>query len=88
LGDWVDIEQEYSPSITSDGGIGCVYGLHTEACGETLQARTIALDVHYIIDNRKERGVDLKRCMLIPMPCKADKVSLRTRKKKEAAIVH
>ncbi len=81
VGDWVDIEQDYSTGITSDGGIGCVYGLHTEQYGEPLQARTVALDVHYIIDNRKERGVDLKRCVVIPMPYKADKVSLRMRKK-------
>ncbi len=29
-----------------------------------------------------------KRCVVIPMPYKADKVSLRTREKKEAAKVH
>jgi hypothetical protein len=88
VGDWVDIEEDYSPGLISDGGIGCVYGLHTEAYGETLQARTIALDVHYIIDNRKERGVDIKRCVVIPMPYKTDKVSLRARKKKESTVVH
>ncbi len=43
--------------------------------------RAIALDVHYIIFNRKERGVSLHRCVLvIPMPFKAATVSLRTRK--------
>ncbi len=62
VGDWVDIEQDYSPGIISDGGISCVCGLHTEAHGQTLHARTIALDVHYIIDNRKERGVDKALC--------------------------
>ncbi len=32
VGDWVEAEQDYSPSICSDGGVGCVLGLHTEAC--------------------------------------------------------
>jgi hypothetical protein len=36
--------------------------------------------VHYIVDNRKERRVLLKRCVVIPMPYKSKKVVLRTRK--------
>ncbi len=40
--------------------------------------RTIAVNVHYIVDNRKERGVLLKRCVVIPMPFKSTKVQLST----------
>jgi hypothetical protein len=55
VGDWVDVESDYSPGLNSDGGIGCVFGLHTECIVDQLVPRTIALDVHYIIFNRKER---------------------------------
>ncbi len=56
-------------------------GLHEEPHGmEGVSRITIAVDVHYIVDNRKECGVLLKRCVVIPMPFKSDKVILRTRK--------
>jgi hypothetical protein len=77
VGDWVDVESDYSPGLNSDGGIGCVLGLHTESIEDQLVPRTIALDVHYIIFNII--GVPLHRCVVIPMPFKAAKVSLRTR---------
>jgi hypothetical protein len=68
VGDWVDVESDYSPGLNSDGGVGCVFGLHTECLVDQLVPRTIALDVHYIIFNRKERGVSLHRCVVLPMP--------------------
>ena len=80
VGDWIEAESDYSKGIISDGGIGCVFGLHEETYGVEGQLRTIAVDVHYIVDNRKERGVLLKRCVVIPMPFKSAKVQLRTRK--------
>ncbi len=55
--DWVDVKSDYSPGLTSDGGIGCVYGLHAETVLGAIVPRTYALDVHYVIFNRKERGV-------------------------------
>jgi hypothetical protein len=33
VGDWVEVEPDYSSGICSDGGVGCVLGLHTEQCG-------------------------------------------------------
>jgi hypothetical protein len=74
--DWIDAESDYSVAITSDGGIGCVFGLHEELHGVEGVQRTVAVDVHYIVDNRKERRVLLKRCVVIPMPYKSDKVVL------------
>ncbi len=79
VGDWVEVESDYTPGINSDGGIGCILGLHTELGGPELSTRTVGLDIHYIIFNRKECGVQLKRCVVIPMPFKADKATLRTR---------
>ncbi len=32
IGDWVEVEPDYSPSICSDDCIGCVLGLHNEPC--------------------------------------------------------
>jgi hypothetical protein len=68
VGDWIDAESDYSVGLTSDGGIGCVFGLHEELHGVEGVPRAIAVDVHYIVDNRKERRVLLKRCVVIPMP--------------------
>ncbi len=59
IGDWVGAVSAYSPGLNSDGGIGCVLGLHTESVVDELIPRTIALDIHKIIFNRKERGVTL-----------------------------
>ena len=87
VGDWVDVEADCSPGLNSDGGIGCVFGLHTEKVGDDGGVRTIALDIHYIVFNRKERGVELKRCVVIPMPYKEDKPTLRTRKKPSGKAV-
>jgi len=28
IGDWVDVESDYSPGLNSDRGIGCVFGWH------------------------------------------------------------
>ncbi len=85
VGDWVEVEQDYSPSICSDGGVGCVLGLHTEACtvpgSDIASTSTItAVDVHYLVFNTKERRVLLTRAVVIPMPYKLDKPTLRVRK--------
>ncbi len=81
IGDCIDAESDYSVGITSDGGVGSVYVLHEELHGMEGLSRTIAVDVHYIVDDRKERRVLLKRCVVIPMPYKSNnKVVLRTRK--------
>jgi hypothetical protein len=83
VGDWVEVEQDYSPSICSDGGVGCVLGLHTEACtvaGSDIASTITAVDVHYLVFNTKERRVLLTRVVVIPMLYKSDKPTLRVRK--------
>jgi hypothetical protein len=80
IGDWIEVESDYSLGMLSDGGIGCVYGLHM-GDDEVQSMRVEAVDVHYIVDNRRERGVLLKRCVVIPMPFKLDKVNLRPKTK-------
>ncbi len=87
-GDWVDVESDYSPGLNSDGGIGCVFGLHREpVLGELVVPRFSALDIHYVIFNRKERGVALRRCVVIPMPFKEYKPSLRVRTKQAPIVI-
>jgi hypothetical protein len=79
----IKVEQDYSPSICSDGGVGCVLGLYTEACtvpGSDIASTITAVDVHYLVFNTKERRVLLTRVVVIPMPYKSDKPTLRVRK--------
>jgi hypothetical protein len=88
IGDWVEVESDYSPGLNSDGGIGCVYGLHRDFVPHELLPRVTALDIHYLIFNRKERGVALSRCVVIPMPFKADKPALRVRNKQAPTVIY
>ncbi len=83
VGDWVEVEPDYSPSVCSDGGIGCVLGLHREECavpGSVVACTITAVDVHYLVFNRKERRDLVTRMIVIPMPYKADKPTIRVRK--------
>ncbi len=75
IGDWVEVEPEpdYSPSMCSDGGVGCVLGLHTEP-GSDIATTISAVDVHFLVFNTKERRV------LIPIPYKMHKPTWRVRK--------
>ena len=80
VGDWVDVEADYSPGLCSDGGYGCVIGLHTQATvGAPLGVTITAVDVHFLMYSRKERGIDLSRVVVVPMPFKGPKVVLRQR---------
>jgi hypothetical protein len=72
IGDWVEVESDYSHRLNSDGGIGCVFGLHKDPVLGEFVPRVSALGIHYLIFNRKERGVALSRCVVIPMPFKDD----------------
>jgi hypothetical protein len=61
---------------------GCVLGLHTEACtvpGSDIASTITVVDVHYLVFNTKERRVQLTRVVVIPMPYKSDKPTLRVR---------
>jgi hypothetical protein len=85
VGDWVDVEADYSPGLCSDGGYGCVIGLHTEATDDATAAVSItAVDVHFLMYSRKERGILLSRVVVVPMPFKTTKVALRKRPEKDS----
>jgi hypothetical protein len=86
--DWVVVQSDNSPGLNSDGGIGRVFGLHNDPVFGELVPRLSALDIHYVIFNRKERGVALRRCVVIPMPFKDDKPSLRVRTKQALSVSH
>ena len=82
VGDWVEVEPEYSPGMCSDGGVGCVLGLHKEQCtavGSDSPTIITAVDVHFLVFNTKERRVLLNRVVVVPMPYKMDKPTLRVR---------
>ena len=83
VGDWVEIEPDYSPGICSDGGAACVLGIHTEptnVVGGSVANIITAVDVHFLVFNTKERRVLLERVVVIPMPYKMHKPNLRVRK--------
>ncbi len=83
IGDWVEVESDYSSGICSDGGVGCVLRLHTEPCNivdAALTTTITAVDVHFLFYNTKERRVLLTRVIVIPMLFKMDKSTLRSRK--------
>ncbi len=80
VGDWVDVEADYSPGLCYDGGYDCVIGLHTEATdGATVAVSITAVDVHFLMFSRKERGILLSRVVVVPMPYKGTKITLRKR---------
>ena len=87
VGDWVDVEADYSPGLCSDGGYGCVIALHTEATdGATGAVCITAVDVHFLMYSRKERGILLARVVVVPMPFKTTKVILRQRPDKVSTL--
>ncbi len=69
VGDWVQIESDYSAGICSDGGVACITAVH---CGldpcPLVSERCIVLEVavHYLIYGRRERFVKAARLTVIP----------------------
>ena len=94
VGDWVQIESDYSVGICSDGGVACVTDVHCGLCPCPLVAdrkMVEAVNVHYLIYGRKERNVCVKRLTVIPMPYTSSVMPLRSRKQhrkpKDVAII-
>ena len=82
VGDWVEVECDYSSTHCSAGGIGCVVnvmevGSDTVSTGE--DSYTTFVDVHYLITNTKEKKIGLDRLTVIPMPFRGNKSTLRKR---------
>ena len=83
VGDWVEVTYDYEPGTCSDGGIGIITRLIETDNGPDTE-KNLGATVQYILDNRKEHGVSMRRLTAIPMPYKSD-VILRPRKIKQAA---
>jgi hypothetical protein len=68
VGEWVEVEHDFSPGNNSGGGVGIIYAIE-----ESFS------HVRYIIDGRKEKFVSFKRITSIPMPFRRESAQLRTR---------
>jgi hypothetical protein len=68
VGDWVEIEHDFSPGTNSGGGVAII----TEIVQQFSH-------VKYILDGHTEKFVTIKRLTCIPMPFRREKAQLRTR---------
>jgi hypothetical protein len=68
VGDWVEVEHDFSPAINSGGGVGIITGIVQNFC-----------HVKYILDGHTEKLVPVRRLTCIPMPFRREKAQLRTR---------
>ncbi len=53
VGDWVEVQYEYTPGTCSDGGVGTVSAVHTDEKGNVF------CSVGYVLDKRIETGIDI-----------------------------
>jgi hypothetical protein len=80
VGDWVNVEYEYLPGTCSDGGIGVITSLINLCDDPTARdPDQLYAAVKYIIGNRVEHSIDMKRLTIVPMPFKSRGVTLRKR---------
>jgi hypothetical protein len=68
VGDWIEVAHDFSPGNNSGGG-----------CGVIIEIAENLSHVRYIIDERVEKLIPLKRLTMIPMLFRRDKAKLRTR---------
>jgi hypothetical protein len=68
VGDWVEIEHDFSPGVNSGGGIGIITGIDANFS-----------HAKYILDGHTEKFVPVRRLTCIPMPFRREKAQLRTR---------
>ena len=80
VGDWVNVDYEYLPGTCSDGGVGVITSL-INLCDDpsTRDPDKLFAAVKYIVGNRVEHSIDMKRLTIVPMPFKARGVTLRPR---------
>ncbi len=68
VGDWVEIEHDFSPGNNSGGGVAIITSIVDNFS-----------TVKYILDGHTEKFVPIKRLTCIPMPFRREKAQLRTR---------
>jgi hypothetical protein len=73
VGDWLEVEADYSSRIFSSGGIGCVTNV-TDIWEESTPATVV--DLHYLLSNTCENNIELFRVTVIPMPYRGDRTTL------------
>ena len=82
VGDWVEVECDYSPTKCSAGGIGCVLNVMdvgSDTFSTDEDSYTTFVDVHYLLTNTKEKKIGLDRLTVIPMPFRGTQSTLRRR---------
>jgi hypothetical protein len=68
VGDWVEVEHNFSSGVNSGGGVGIITGIVEKFS-----------NVKYILDGHTEKLVPVKRLTCIPMPFRREKAQLRMR---------
>ncbi len=68
VGEWVDVQHDFSPGHNSGGGVGVII--------EIIERLS---HVRYIVDGHVEKFIPLTRLTTIPMPFRREKAKLRTR---------
>jgi hypothetical protein len=89
VGDWVNVDYEYLPGTCSDGGVGVITSL-INLCDDpsTRDPDKLFAAVKYIVGNRVEHSIDMKRLTIVPMPFKARGVTLRPRSEPAPRSMH
>jgi hypothetical protein len=68
VGDWVEVEHDFSPGVNSGGGVGIITSIIE-----------FFSNVKYILDGHTEKLIPVRRLTCIPMPFRREKAKLRTR---------
>jgi hypothetical protein len=68
VGDWVEVEHDFTPGNNSGGGVGAITDI--------VDSFSF---VRYILDGHTEKFIPFKRLTTIPMPFRREKAELRTR---------
>jgi hypothetical protein len=66
-GDWVEVDEDHSVGLCSEGGAGMV-----------VKVATNSADVKYIMGGRTEKEVSKQRIVTIPMPYRGTKATTRS----------
>jgi hypothetical protein len=69
VGEWVEVEHDFSPGHNSGGGVGIIMAVTNDHC-----------EVKYVVSGCYERFVPARRLTTIPMPFKENKSELRERR--------
>ncbi len=82
VGEWVEVESDYSSKKCSAGGIGCVMNVmdvESDTSSTDEDSYNTFVVVHYFLTNTKEKKIGLDRLTVIPMLFRGAKSTLRRR---------